>query len=189
MGKRRRTGTGEPELRGCIGCLDPVSLGSGLLEYSIRSSMHDSRFPPMQLEEVSSLTCKLSILYKFEPCSHVFDWQVGQHGVLINFQDNTGRHYSATYLPEVASEHGMTRRVAIQELMVKAGYVGQVDEELFEWIQATRYQTVVEAVTYWEFLGVCGFESPIISASLPSVPPAQPAPQLLPGQKCDAVTA
>lgn len=184
--KRRRTGAGELELRGCIGCLDPVSFGSGLPEYSIRSSMHDRRFPPVQLEEVPSLMCKLSILYKFEPCSHVFDWQVGQHGVLINFQDNTGRHYSATYLPEVASEHGMTRHVAIQELVAKAGYVGQVDEELLDRIQATRYQTVVEAVTYWEFLGVCGVEAPVVTAPLTSAPPALPAPQLLPGQTCDS---
>merc|ERR550525_1194092 len=108
--KRRRgerNDVGELELRGCIGCLEPIAFRPGLSEYALRSSLQDRRFPPVQLDEVPALTCKLSILYKFETCAHIYDWQVGIHGVLINFLDLHGRQYSAMYLPEVAREHGM----------------------------------------------------------------------------------
>jgi len=32
---------------------------------------------------------------------------VGVHGIIINFKDKRGEEFSATYLPEVAAEHGM----------------------------------------------------------------------------------
>lgn len=154
--KRRNGGISatDLEMRGCIGCLDPIVLSPGLSEYALRSSLQDRRFPPVKLDEVPSLICKLSILHRFEACSHVHDWQIGVHGVLIRFQDSKGKQYSATYLPEVAHEHGMTREVAIRELVVKAGYGGPCDEELLRCLEVTRYQTVVETVAYWEYF--CG---------------------------------
>ncbi|CAK9004310.1 unnamed protein product [Durusdinium trenchii] len=112
------TSTSQLELRGCIGCL-----------------------------EVPSLTCRISILHQFEPCAHAFDWQVGVHGVLLNFSDSQGRRFSATYLPEVAKEHGMTREVAIRELVAKSGYAGPC-QEILDFLEVTRYQTIVESVSY-----------------------------------------
>lgn len=143
---------GEPELRGCIGCLEPIEFRPGLSEYALRSSLQDKRFPPVRLDEVPLLTCKLSILYQFEQCAHIHDWQVGLHGVLINFTDSHGRHYSATYLPEVAREHGMTHDRAIRELVAKASYSGPCDEDLLSCMKITRYQTLVESMTHKEFL-------------------------------------
>mmetsp|Transcript_569 Transcript_569/g.1592 ORF Transcript_569/g.1592 Transcript_569/m.1592 type:complete len:325 (-) Transcript_569:122-1096(-) len=139
------------ELRGCIGCLEPVAFRHGLSEYALRSSLQDRRFPPVKLEEFPQLTCRLSILYHFETCAHVHDWQVGTHGVLINFADAAGRQYSATYLPEVAREHGMSCEVAIRELVAKAGYVGPCDQALLSCLQVTRYETQVETVAYGDF--------------------------------------
>mmetsp|Transcript_62773 Transcript_62773/g.187150 ORF Transcript_62773/g.187150 Transcript_62773/m.187150 type:complete len:279 (+) Transcript_62773:137-973(+) len=157
--KRRRGGlsAADMEIRGCIGCLEPIVLSPGLSEYALKSSLEDRRFPPVKLDEVPWLTCKLSILHRFEACSHVHDWQIGLHGVLIRFQDRGGRQYSATYLPEVAYEHGMTREVAIQELVAKAGYVGPCDDELLNCLEVTRYQTLVETVAYRQYL--CCFGS------------------------------
>lgn len=154
--KRRGADRGERylerdlELRGCIGCLEPILFCSGLSEYVLRSSMQDKRFPPVRLEEVPSLTCRLSILHQFEHCLDVYDWQVGVHGVLINFADSAGRQFTATYLPEVAREHGMTKEVAIRELVTKAGYTGPCNKELLASIKVTRYQTHVESLTYLE---------------------------------------
>lgn len=118
------------EMRGCIGCLEPIVFLPGLSEYALRSSMQDKRFPPVRLEEVPLLTCRISILYQFETCAHTHDWQVGVHGVLISFLDDQGRRYSATYLPEVARDHGMTHDIAIRELVIKAGYAGPCSQEL-----------------------------------------------------------
>lgn len=140
------------ELRGCIGCLEPVTLRPGLSEYALRSSLQDRRFPPVRLDEVPALTCKLSILHQFEDCAHAHDWQVGVHGVLINFADGNGKRYSATYLPEVAREHGMTREVAIQELVIKSGYSGACTKDLISRMEVTRYQSIVESVAYDEFV-------------------------------------
>lgn len=160
--KRRKTkhGSTDLELRGCIGCLEPVVFSPGLSDYALRSSLQDKRFPPIQLEELPLLTCKLSILYQFEPCLNIYDWQVGLHGVLINFLDAHGRRYSATYLPEVAREHSMTRDVAIRELVVKSGYAGPCGEDLLSRMQVTRYQTLVEGIAYWDYLCLSGSEAP-----------------------------
>jgi len=154
--KRQRSHEGDDlELRGCIGCLEPITFHSGLSEYAIRSSMKDHRFPPVKLDEVPSLTCRLSILHEFEPCSHAFDWQVGVHGILLNFSDLRGRKYSATYLPEVAREHGMTREVAIRELVAKSGYTGPCDKAILDRMEVVRYQTHVESVAYHDFTSLC----------------------------------
>jgi len=153
--KRRRGGAvaevRDLELRGCIGCLEPIAFRPGLSDYALRSSLQDRRFPPVRLEEVPSLTCRLSILHQFEACTHIHDWQIGTHGVWINFVDARGRSYSATYLPEVAREHSMTREVAIRELVIKSGYVGPCDQELLAGIEVTRYQTLVESVAHEDF--------------------------------------
>lgn len=167
--KKRRNDkglNGELELRGCIGCLEPVVLAPGLSEYALRSSMQDRRFSPVKLDEVPSLTCKLSILYEFEVCSHMHDWEVGLHGVLINFADSQGRQYSATYLPEVPREHGMTRETAIRELVVKAGYVEACDKAFLSGIEVTRYKTLVQSVAYLEYLRVAGAGGRTESAKL-----------------------
>lgn len=155
-GRGERADAREQELRGCIGCLEPVLFCSGLSEYALRSALQDKRFPPVRLDELPSLACRLSILYQFETCAHLYDWQVGLHGVLINFADVHGRQYSATYLPEVPREHGMTRDIALRELVAKAGYDGQCDQDLLSRIQVTRYRTHVESVPYVESLALAG---------------------------------
>jgi uncharacterized protein (TIGR00296 family) len=148
----------QPELRGCIGCLEPVLFSPGISDYALRSSLQDKRFPPIQLDEVPLLTCKLSILYRFEPCLHLEDWQVGIHGIIINF-DVHGRRYSATYLPEIPREYGMTHDVAIRELVAKSGYPHPCEEELLACIHVTRYQTLVEGLTYWDYLCLSGSQA------------------------------
>ena len=49
----------------------------------------------------------VSILRHFEEASDHLDWEVGLHGIRIEFYTDNGRsRRSATYLPEVASEQG-----------------------------------------------------------------------------------
>merc|ERR1719443_2732957 len=96
---------GRPELRGCIGCLDSVKLRRGLGDYALRSSQQDRRFPPIGLDELPGLSCRVSVLHGFEPCSHVYDWALGVHGIVVKFtateKGGVARAYSSTYLPEV----------------------------------------------------------------------------------------
>lgn len=37
--------------------------------------------------------------------------QIGEHGIVINFTDDRGLSYSATFLPEVAAEQGRRRKL------------------------------------------------------------------------------
>lgn len=71
------------------------------------SAFNDSRFAPITLNEVPSLQCGVSLLIDFEKARNYLDWDVGIHGIRIEFYYN-GRRLSAVYLPEVAVEQGIS---------------------------------------------------------------------------------
>lgn len=135
----------EERLRGCIGCLDAdkLTLAPGLQNYCCSAAFKDGRFAPIRKDEMPNLTCTVSLLHSFDTAEHSYDWEVGVHGVIVDFWDRSGREYSATYLPEIAAECGMTRERAIYELCRKAGYNGVVDESVTcrSNMKVTRYQS------------------------------------------------
>lgn len=100
IGKDRR-------LRGCIGTFNAMNLQSGLREYAITSAFKDSRFSPITRDEFPKLSVSVSILRHFEDGDDYLDWQVGVHGIRIEFINEKGNKRTATYLPEVASEQGI----------------------------------------------------------------------------------
>ena len=71
------------------------------------SAFKDTRFNPITIDELSKLYVTVSILRHFEEASNHLDWEIGVHGIRIEFHvDNSRSRRSATYLPEVASEQG-----------------------------------------------------------------------------------
>ena len=88
-----------------------------LRRYSLISALQDTRFEPIELEEVSKLSCHISILHSFEEVDSFYDWEVGRHGVTIDFEvfDRDASHSHkqqqfeghAIFLPNVASSNGM----------------------------------------------------------------------------------
>jgi len=94
---------GEWELRGCIGCLSPRPL-SDLQEYTYSSAFRDRRFHPIANHELQNLRCSVSLLVNYELATNCFDWEIGVHGIIIEFRDQSGKKFNATYLPEVAAE-------------------------------------------------------------------------------------
>ena len=72
-------------LRGCIGTFGDGKLGKTLQEYSYYSAMKDSRFPPVTLQEVPALKVEISLLSSFEVIQDPLDWQVGTHGIEVEF--------------------------------------------------------------------------------------------------------
>ena len=48
---------------------------------------------------------QVSLLSCYEKRASWDDWVVGTHGITIDF-DASGRHYIATYLPQIAVEEG-----------------------------------------------------------------------------------
>lgn len=83
-----------------------MNLQSGLREYAITSAFKDSRFSPVTREEFPKLSVSVSILRHFEDGDDYLDWEVGIHGIRIEFINEKGNKRTATYLPEVASEQG-----------------------------------------------------------------------------------
>lgn len=48
----------------------------------------------------------VSILRNFEDGVDYLDWEVGVHGIRIEFHNEKGNKRTATYLPDVAPEQG-----------------------------------------------------------------------------------
>ncbi|KAI5648385.1 hypothetical protein M9H77_34390 [Catharanthus roseus] len=144
---------GEPRLRGCIGTLEARCLINGFKDYALTSALRDRRFPPIQPKELPYLECTVSILTNYETANHYLDWEIGVHGMIIEFTDpadNTRR--SATYLPEVAAHEGWTKIEAIDSLMRKAGYTGTITESLRKRIRLTRYQSTLFTMHYSDYV-------------------------------------
>ncbi|KAI3721761.1 hypothetical protein L2E82_32779 [Cichorium intybus] len=144
---------GEPRLRGCIGTLEARCIINGFKDYALTSALRDRRFPPIQAKELPLLQCTVSILTNYENAANYLDWEVGKHGIIIEFTDpdyNTRR--SATYLPEVAAQEGWTTIEAIDSLIRKAGYNGTITESVRKRIQLTRYQSTLFTMQYGDYV-------------------------------------
>ena len=96
------------------------------------AAFKDTRFPPIQAKELSRLTCEVSLLQHFEVIDDPLGWEVGTHGIEIEFlgPDDDERRYRGTYLPHVASEQGWDQRATMDSLLKKAGFYGGRLEEV-----------------------------------------------------------
>ncbi|CDM34047.1 hypothetical protein DTO013E5_1774 [Penicillium roqueforti] len=115
--------SGHKSLRGCIGTFEAQELAAGLKSYALTSAFDDTRFEPIPKSLLPSLSCSLTLLGSFEPCTDAMDWSLGTHGLRISFI-HRGRRYGATYLPDVAVEQGWTKEETVESLMRKAGWDG-----------------------------------------------------------------
>jgi len=141
------------KLRGCIGTFSPHELVSGLKKYALTSAFKDTRFCAVSKPEVAFLKCDVSLLTNFQKGDSVDDWKVGSHGISIEFSDphDESLCYSATYLPEVASEQGWTREQTLSELIIKSGYTKTQTSALRKRISLTRYESSKSCITYSEY--------------------------------------
>lgn len=86
----------------------------------------------------------------FEHVKDPFDWEVGKHGIEIDFE-HKNRKYGATFLPEVAEEQGWDQKETLIYLVDKAGYYGKF-EYIMEKIKVKRYQSIKVFLSYEEYL-------------------------------------
>ncbi|CAD6198205.1 unnamed protein product [Caenorhabditis auriculariae] len=138
-------------LRGCIGTFSELNLQEGLRDYAKVSAFEDHRFKPIRKDEVSSLSCGVSLLINFEPALDYRDWTIGTHGVRIHFSDGRSQ-LSAVFLPEVAAEQGWNHLETIDALIAKAGHRGKVDENLRMSLRVVRFQSSKFVMSYAEYL-------------------------------------
>ncbi|XP_050423625.1 nuclear protein AMMECR1 [Adelges cooleyi] len=142
----------DKKLRGCIGTFNSIALHSGLREYAITSAMKDSRFRPISNDEINRLHVTVSILLHFEEGKDFNDWEIGVHGIRIEFHNERGMRRTATYLPEVPEEQGWDKIQTIDSLLRKGGYRGPVTAETRRSLKLTRYQSETVSVSYQDYM-------------------------------------
>jgi len=99
---------GEARLRGCIGTLEGRCVLTGIKDYALTSALRDRRFPPIQAKEIPLLEVTVSLLTNYEQAGGYLDWEVGKHGMILEFIDpRQNLRRSATYLPEVAEQEAV----------------------------------------------------------------------------------
>lgn len=122
------------------------------------AAVKDSRFPPMTKADLNEqLRCEVSLLHTFESIEDPLGWEVGAHGIEIEFKGPAGspmqeRVFRGTYLPHVASEQGWTQIQAIESLLLKAGYKGGYASVQDRFVKTRRYQSVKFGMEYAEYL-------------------------------------
>ncbi|XP_076234124.1 AMMECR1-like protein isoform X1 [Calliopsis andreniformis] len=139
-------------LRGCIGTFNAMQLHAGLKEYAATSAFKDSRFNPITREELPRLHVSVSILRHFEDGTDYLDWEVGVHGIRIEFHNEKGNKRTATYLPDVAREQGWDQIQTIDSLLHKGGYKGLVTPDIRRSLKLTRYQSEKVTVSYQDYM-------------------------------------
>lgn len=139
----------DKDLRGCIGTFASEKLENNLKKYALISAVRDSRFDPISLEEVSDLHVGVSLLTEFEDCKDALDWEVGKHGIEIDFEHNN-RDFGATFLPEVAAEENWDQKTTLKYLVHKAGYRGNL-EVILSKMKAKRYQSIKTHLSFEEY--------------------------------------
>ncbi|KAG8036581.1 hypothetical protein G9C98_003903 [Cotesia typhae] len=142
----------EMRLRGCIGTFNAMQLHSSLREYAVTSAFKDSRFNPITRDELPRLHVSVSILLHFEDGADYLDWELGVHGIFIEFYNEKGNKRTATYLPSVAEEQGWDKIQTIDSLLHKGGYRGSVTPDLRRSLKLKRYQCEKITVSYQDYV-------------------------------------
>tara|TARA_B100000686_G_scaffold206487_1_gene213343 strand:- start:1070 stop:1636 length:567 start_codon:yes stop_codon:yes gene_type:complete len=109
----RKKGNGN--LRGCIGQSKPLyPLIEAVAKTAISCSIHDTRFPPLKIEELSDLLIEINVLSPLSQ-SKPKDVEIGKHGLMIK-KGSKG----SIFLPEVAVSNGWDLHTFFDELCRKA---------------------------------------------------------------------
>jgi AmmeMemoRadiSam system protein A len=105
-------------LRGCLGQLEAGNvdwLAVTVAMAARAAATEDPRFEPVRADEVAELTIEISVLTPFEEISPE-KVVPGTHGLVIQQGNRRG-----LLLPQVATEHGLSRERFLEETCVKAG--------------------------------------------------------------------
>jgi MEMO1 family protein len=118
------------DLRGCIGRFDASEpLYRVVQEMAIASSTQDTRFLPVESNEVPELEVEISVLTPMRRIQSISEIDLGKHGIYIRKGFRSG-----TFLPQVATETGWTKEEFLghcSQDKAGIGWDGWKDAELF----------------------------------------------------------
>ena len=104
-------------LRGCIGTIEgSMPLAAAVAENSVGAATRDTRFEPVQPEELDDLHIEISVLTPLRSVASRAEIVLGRHGIIL--QKGTAR---AVFLPQVAPEQGWDLETTLTHLALKAG--------------------------------------------------------------------
>jgi len=75
-----------------------------VIRMAIAAAFKDTRFPPLEKNELPQIHIEISILGELEAVQSLDEIQIGVHGIWIKHKNGQG-----TYLPEVATEQNWSR--------------------------------------------------------------------------------
>lgn len=121
-------------------------------EYALTSALRDRRFSPIELSELQHLHCTVSLLHSFEYNRSWDEWEIGVHGIIIDFPDPyTKVRRSATFLPEVAAHEDWDKRETLDHLIRKSGCRDGSNVTVLKSIKLTRYQSTACSLSYDDY--------------------------------------
>lgn len=104
------------QLRGCVGQVEnPGPLIDTVARAAINAALHDTRFTPVEAEELRSLEIEISVLSPLEPIAPEAVVP-GCHGLVV-----IRGEYRGVLLPQVAAGRGWSAQRFLEETCAKAG--------------------------------------------------------------------
>ena len=95
----------DKNLRGCIGRFNlSKSISETIEDLTLQAALSDTRFPPVEKEEVTDLIIEISILSPLKRFFSIDEFELGKHGVYIKSGYDSG-----TFLPQVAEKTNWTK--------------------------------------------------------------------------------
>ena len=110
------------ELRGCIGFVQSgKKLGEAAMQAAVHAASNDTRFPPVQIEEIEKIVFEASVLTipKILGCpasQRDKNIKIGKDGLILEYGGTSG-----LLLPQVATEWNFSPKDFLEALCQKAG--------------------------------------------------------------------
>ena len=132
-------------LRGCIGVIEGQEpLGEAIVRCAASAALQDPRFSPLGAEELGELLIEISILSPPAPIQPD-SIEIGNHGLLISRGAQRG-----LLLPQVATEHRLSREQFLEETCRKAGLAREAWREPGTLVFAFTCEVFSEDISHQE---------------------------------------
>lgn len=120
-------------LRGCIGTFEPTqpNLAAEIIEMAISAGIHDPRFEPVRIEELTDIVFSVDILSAPEQVASINELDPRKYGVIVKHGYRSG-----LLLPALEGVDTVEEQIGIA--MQKAGIDPDQEIELFRFY-VTRY--------------------------------------------------
>lgn len=101
----------EGKLRGCVGLIESTDPLYYTIAHMTQESTQDPRFPPLQQEDLGTITIHISLLSPLAKIASIDDYHPRIHGIVLSYQGKKG-----VFLPEVAEETHWTKEQLLSQL-------------------------------------------------------------------------